>query len=115
MHFAIGILAHRAIGFAHKASGQHHRQFATPGFGQQGARVWCAVQGKRRLAVARIAANDVDDQYLNELLQTKMRALGLDEKRVTELVAAPLAPLRYSDDSLVVRRHRLDLQRQSVS
>ena len=55
------------------------------------------------MIVARIAAGDADDAYVNAMLLALARALGFDLARAEALLSAPLAPLDLDADSLLVR------------
>jgi hypothetical protein len=57
--------------------------------------------------VARIAAADADDAYVNAMLLALARALGFDLARADALLSAPLAPLDLGPESLVVRSQSL--------
>ncbi len=55
------------------------------------------------MIVARIAAGDSDDAYVNAMLLALARALGYDLARAEALLSAPLPPLDLGADSLLLR------------
>ena len=61
------------------------------------------VVGVGLTVVARIAAADADEAYVNAMLLALARALGFDLARAAELCSTPLASLNFGPESLIVR------------
>ena len=63
------------------------------------------IVGAGLIAVTRICAGQADDAYLDAMLLALMRSLGLDGERALALVGAPIAPLDFDKDTLLMRSH----------
>jgi AcrR family transcriptional regulator len=64
------------------------------------------IVGSGILVVTRISAGEADDKYLHACLLGLMRSLGYPSERADALLATPLLPLDFDDESLLVRTHR---------
>jgi len=75
------------------------------------------IVGTGILVVARISAGDADDKYMDACLIGLMRSLGYPSARARAMVAIPLPPLVFGEDSLLVRTHSryMDQKRRSHS
>ena len=63
------------------------------------------IVGAGMIAVARISTGQADEAYLDAMLLALMRSLGLDDERAQALISAPLAPLDFDQDTLLMRSH----------
>ena len=61
------------------------------------------IVGAGLIAVTRISAGQADGAYLDALLFALTRSLGLDASRARALISAPLAPLDFDQDTLLMR------------
>ena len=72
------------------------------------------IVGAGLIALSRITTGQADDAYIAAMLLALLRCLGFAEDRATSLIAAPLAPLDFDKDMLLVRGHALERRRESA-
>ena len=63
------------------------------------------IVGAGLIAATRISAGQTDDAYLDAMLLAATRSLGLDGERALALISAPIAPLDFDKDTLLMRSH----------